>query len=239
MTSTEIFIILIASAMIHASFQLSVSVISVMSGHALGAKTALSRLGRLTTAFSIGTATMVALSVSFLALLITNIFATLPAIAWSIVSGLMVGIGVAVWLFYYRHNTSGTVLWLPRPLADYLSKRARATKIAPEAFALGLASVVGEAVFNIAPSLLAALLLAQLAPPQQLAGLLTYTIIAILPVFLITMQIGAGVSIAKIQRWRERNKRFLQFAAGSALIILGVYVYVQEVLAPIVTGGAS
>jgi uncharacterized membrane protein (DUF485 family) len=33
--------------------------------------------------------------------------------------------------------------------------------------------------------------------------------------------------VARIQKWREHNKRFLQFAAGSALIVLGVYFYVD------------
>lgn len=237
MTSTEIFIILIASGMIHASFQLSVSMITVMSGHALGKKTALSRLSQLTAAFSLGVVTMVALGVSFLALLITNVFASIPAITWSIVSGLMMSIGVAVWLFYYRYNSTGTVLWLPRPVADYLSKRARSTKITPEAFTIGLASVVAESVFNLVPSLLAALLLVYLDPPLQLAGLLSYTVIATLPVILITMKISAGGSIAKIQRWRENNKRFMQFSAGSALILLGVYVYVEQVIVPITMRG--
>lgn len=237
MTSTEIFIILIASGMIHASFQLSVSMITVMSGHALGKKTALSRLSQLAAAFALGAMTMVALGVSFLALLITNLFADLPAITWSIVSGLMMSIGVAVWLFYYRYDKPGTVLWIPRPIADYLSKRARSTKITPEAFTLGIASVVAESVFNLVPSLLTALLLVYLDPPLQLAGLLTYTLFATLPVIIITMKIGAGGSIAKIQRWRERNKRFMQFAGGSALILLGIYVYVQRIIVPISIGG--
>lgn len=238
MTNTEIFILLTASAMIQASFQLSVSVITIMSGHALGAKTALSRLSRLAAAFSLGAMTMVALSLSFLALVVKNVFTQPPTIAWSITSGLMVGIGLAVWFFYYRYDSSGTVLWVPRPMASYLSKRARSTTITPEAFALGLTSIVGEALFIIAPSLLGALLLTRLAPPLQLSGLLIYTVIATLPLTLIAMRISSGGSLAQIQRWREHNKRFLQFAAGSALIILGVYVYVQEVVTPLSTGGA-
>ena len=43
--------------------------------------------------------------------------------------------------------------------------------------------------------------------------------------------IGGGKSISKVQRWREANKKFLQFTAGSALIVVSVFIYVSMVLA--------
>ena len=236
MTTLEIFILIIASAVIQASFQLSVSMVTVMSGHALGKKTALLRLSSLVSAFTLGAMAMVALSTSFLVIVITNLFSQIPMSLWSIVSGLFIGVGIAVWLFYYRYRSGGTVLWIPRPIANYLAKRARATSSEPEAFALGLTSVIGEIIFTAAPALLVALLLTLLEPTLQLVGLLTYTLIATLPLFLISMNVAGGVSIAHIQRWRERNKHFLQFTAGSALIVLGVYLYVQFVVTPIALG---
>lgn len=238
MSTFEIFALIIASAVIQASFQLSVSMVTVMSGHALGKKTALTRLSSLVSAFTLGVMTMVALSVSFSIVVLTNLFDKMPVAAWSIVSGLFVGVGIAVWLFYYRYRSGGTVLWIPRPIADYLAKRARATRSEPEAFSLGLTSVVGEIVFGGAPALLAALLLTQLYPTLQLVGLLVYTLVATLPLFLIAMSIAGGTSIARIQRWRERNKRFLQFAAGSALIIIGLYVYVEMVIVAMANGAS-
>jgi hypothetical protein len=42
--------------------------------------------------------------------------------------------------------------------------------------------------------------------------------------------IGSGHSLSRIQRWREANKHFLQFAAGAGLIVLGGYLYVNEVV---------
>lgn len=236
MSTFEIFALIIASAAIQASFQLSVSMVTVMSGHALGKKTALTRLSGLVSAFTLGVMTMVALSVSFSVVVLTNLFDGTPTVAWSIVSGLFVGTGIAVWLFYYRYRANGTVLWIPRPIANYLAKRARVTRSEPEAYSLGLMSVVGEIVFGGAPALLVALLLTQLQPTTQLVGLLTYTLVATLPLFLIVMSIAGGTSVARIQRWRERNKRFLQFAAGSALIIIGMYVYVELVIVPMTAG---
>lgn len=239
MTTPELFILIAFAALIHASFQLSVSVLTVMSGHALGKKTAHARLLRLTMSYVAGAVVMIALSVSALALVIANFSPTIPLLVWSATCGLIVGVGVAVWLFYYRYRTSGTILWIPRPMAEYLSSRARATKIAPEAFALGQASVVGELVFIGAPILVAALLLAHVAPPLQLAGLVLYTVIAAAPLMLVVILLGAGHSLAVIQRWRERNKVFLQFAAGTALVVLGGYLYIQMVVSTLATGSSS
>lgn len=236
MSIYEIGAIILLAATIHASFQLSVSMLTVMSGHALGKKRAHKRVLSLISGFVLGSITMIALTVSFLALLIQNLYPNgLPPLAWAGISGLMIGVGVAVWAFYYKRRDNGTVLWVPRQMARYLSGRARATKLAPEAFGLGLSSVIGELLFGLAPMLAAAALLSGLNTPLQLAGLATYTVVATLPLVIITLVVGGGRTLARVQYWRERNKRFLQFAAGSALIILGGYIYVDMILAQAVT----
>lgn len=232
MTLYEIGAIILLAAAIHASFQLSVSLLTVMSGHSLGKKRAHKRVLRLISSFVLGSMTMIALTVSFLALLAQNLLPSgIPPLVWAAASGLMLGVGIAVWAFYYRPRDTGTVLWIPRHMAKYLSQRARATKLAPEAFGLGLSSVVGELLFGLAPMVVVALLLSTLEAPLQLAGLATYTVVASLPLFVITLVVGGGRTLARVQRWRESNKRFLQFAAGSALIILGAYIYVDLILA--------
>jgi hypothetical protein len=43
--------------------------------------------------------------------------------------------------------------------------------------------------------------------------------------------IGSGHRLSEIQKWRETNKRFLQFSAGGALVVLGFFVYVCKILA--------
>ena len=232
----EIFILITTMAAIQASFQLSVSMMTVMSGHALSKKTANRRLLSLLSSFTLGAMTMIALVLSFVAVIYTNVVPEMTPALWSALSGLMAGIGVAVWLFYYRHKTAGTVLWIPRPMAKYLSDRAKATKITPEAYGLGLVSVVAEIVFSVAPILVTAALLINLDTPVQLAGLLLYTVLASLPLFVIVVLLGSGHSLARIQRWREQNKRFLQFIAGSALIVVGVYLYVTMVVSPLSMG---
>ena len=240
MTTFELFAIIILAAAIHASFQLSVSVLTVMSGHAFGKKSSHAHVQSLTASFTLGVFVMVALLLSTTALVAQNLFVNgIPPLVWATLCGLTVGIGVAVWMFYYRQRTTGTVLWLPRDLADYLSKRARATSMSGEAFGLGLSSVITEALFTAGPILITALLMLQLSPSNQLLALITYTLISVLPLLAIIVLVGGGRSLARIQRWRETNKRFLQFAAGSALIVLALYLYVEVIITPISSGVTS
>lgn len=231
--------IILLAGLVHASFQLGISVMTVMSGHALGKKTAKTHVTSLSAWYSLGGALMIALSLSFLTIIVQNIAPHgIPAEYWGVISGLAIGIGVAIWAVYFRHRQGGTILWVPRPLADYLSSRARHTSVSVEAFNLGMTSIIAETLFSIAPLLVSAFILVSLPAPMQLAGLVLYVFVASLPLLCITVLIGGGHSTARIQRWRELNKRFLQFAAGSASIILGVYLYIDIVVSRITLGGS-
>lgn len=218
------------AALIHTSFQLSVSMLTLLSGHAIGAKTAHAKLLRLTNAFALGVVLMTMLLFSFIALVLQLSFGgDVPPLAWAVGCGLLIGLGVAVWAFYYRKE-KGTSLWIPRSMARYLSERTKATKQSAEAFGLGMSSVVGELLFIIAPLTVSALVLTQLEPVGQLLGIALYMIISLLSLLIVNGLIGSGHKLSRIQKWREDNKRFLQFAAGSGLLILGGYLYVEKVL---------
>lgn len=224
------FAIIIFAALIHASFQLSVSMLTLLSGHAIGSKAAHTKLLRLTNGFFFGVAVMTMLLLSFIALIFQHSFGTtVPLVAWAVGCGLLLGLGVAVWAFYYRRE-EGTSLWLPRSLARYLSERTKATKQTAEAFGLGLSSVVAELIFIAAPMVITALVLIRLEPVWQLAGIFAYTVVSLLSLAIVNGLIGSGHKLSRIQKWREKNKRFLQFAAGSGLLILGFYVYVDQVV---------
>lgn len=227
-----IFGIIGLAALIHASFQLSVSMVTLLSGHSLGSKTRYARTIGLAGAFFAGTVTMTMLIVSFLAYLAFQLFpAQVPALAWSAVAGMSIGVGLAVWAFYYRRGKPGTALWLPRPMARFLTERTKATNMRSESFSLGLVSVLAEGIFIIAPASAAALAMAHLPAPLQLASIALYTLIASLGIAMVVALIGSGHKLSRIQQWREQNKRFLQFAAGTALLVLGFYVYANEVIA--------
>lgn len=225
------FAVIAFAALIHASFQLSVSVLTLLSGHAIGAKTAHTRLLRLTSSYVLGVAVMTTLLISFTAFLLQHAFGRdVPLLAWAIGCGLLLGLGIAVWAFYYRRE-KGTTLWLPRGIARYLSERSKATKLSAEAFGLGLSSVVGELIFILAPVVITSLVLIGLEPAWQLLGIAVYATVSLLSLLIVNALVGSGHKLSVIQKWREQNKRFLQFAAGSALLVLGFYVYVDHVVA--------
>ena len=239
MNTFDSLVIVAIAALIHASFQLSVSMLTLLSSHAIGAKRSHSRLLGLSGAFTSGVFVMTVLLLSTTALFIQLGFG--PAahvLAWVIACGLLFGLGVSVWIFYYRRE-QGTTLWLPRGMARYLSDRTKSTKHSAEAFSLGVSSVLAELLFIFAPMLVSALVLARLAPEWQLAGIALYAALSLFPLVIIFALIGSGHRISHIQRWREQNKSFLQFVAGGGLIALGFYVYVDQVLTPTVMATAG
>lgn len=222
--------IIALAALIHASFQLSVSMMTLLSGHAIGHKSSFRRTMRLASGFTFGNVVMVLLMLTFISYLSATYFGHhVPAIAWAVVSGLLIGLGVAVWAFYYRKGR-GTTLWLPRHLAVFLNERTKSTKSSAETFSLGMTSVIAEGLFIIPTMTAAAFALVYLPTKLQLAGILLYLVIASIGLVSVVVLIGSGHKLSSIQRWREDNKRFLQFAAGSGLIILGAYIYANEVV---------
>ena len=221
------------AALIHASFQLSVSVLTLLSGHAIGAKHSHARVLRLTSSYVAGVGVMTVLALSFISLLFLHFLGhEAPLYVWAITCGLLIGVGLAVWFFYYRRE-KGTSLWIPRSFARHLSDRSKATTSSAEAFSLGLTSVVSELLFIAAPMVISALVLIQLPGAWQLIGIAIYSVISLLTLFSVWALISSGHRLSAIQKWREDNKHFLQFAAGGALAVLGFFVYVCKILSDV------
>lgn len=221
------------AALIHASFQLSVSVLTLLSGHAIGAKHSHSRVLQLTSSYVAGVGVMTVLALSFISLVFLHFFGhEAPLFVWAIACGLLIGVGLAVWFFYYRRE-KGTSLWIPRSFARHLSDRSKATASSAEAFSLGLTTVISELLFIAAPMIISGLVLIQLPGAWQLVGIAIYSVISLLTLFSIWVLISSGHRLSAIQKWREDNKHFLQFAAGGALAVLGFFVYVCKILSDV------
>lgn len=219
--------IIALAGLIHASFQLSVSMATSLSGHALGRKLAARRTLRLLFSFVAGAFTMTLLCVSFASYAI-GVFAPHSSLLWITLTASLMIVGLAVILFYYR-KTEGTELWISRSFARFLRRRTAKASLAAEAFSLGLTSVVAELLFTIVPIITAACAIVALPPIWQIVGAAGYTLAASLGLLIVALLIGSGRQLSRIQRWREQNKYFLQFAAGLGLIILGFYIYVNTV----------
>lgn len=239
MDTLTAFSVITLAALIHTSFQLGVSMVTLLSGHAIGKKLAAKRTLRLVGAFLAGTLIMTALVISSLTYVSGVFFGRdVTPMAWGTLAFGMIIIGVVVWICYYRRGP-GTLLWVPRSLAKLLSKRIHATQMSAEAFSLGATSVFTEILFIITPAIAAAFAIISLPVDLQLIGAATYVVVASLSMLVVAAFIGSGHNISRLQRWRETNKRFLQFAGGSALIVLAFFMYINLVVTPVVVARAG
>lgn len=224
-------IIISIAALVHASFQLTTSVLTLLSGHTMGKKAGAKRLVKLSSSFVFGSITMTALllvAAVYIATQMARLYPLGPA-TWAVSSGLLLGLSIAVYVLYYRQNSSSTALWLPRDMADYLKRRAKLTKASGEAFALGLSSVATEILFIIPPMLVSVLAILSLDGTWQLVGIGLYAVLSSLSVIVVWVLVSGGHSLSRIQRWRNQNKNFLRAIAGIGLLVLGFYVYVEKV----------
>jgi cytochrome c biogenesis protein CcdA len=226
----QIWLPLVVAALVQASFGLGVSMMTLLSGHLLSAPESARRLHRLSAAYIFGSLLAVAAGL----IMVIYLFAQWPFASteqfWAILTGVSVGIGLAVILFYYRWDKSGTRLWLPRRAAEYLYQRTKATRRTFEAFILGIGAIVAELIFVAAPSLIAGNLITELNGQKHILAIGIYLVIAISPLLILFAGNARGHKISALQKWREKNKRFLQVAAGTLLIILGFYLLTYKVL---------
>lgn len=228
MSDPSYLLLLVGALFVHMSYQLSVSVLTHFSSHMLSRQVSDKRLLGLGISYSAGVIVTIALLLTALASLTSLIgedsrTRTLAAIA----VGAAPFIGLLTMLWYYRRG-DGTRLWLPRPIATYLLERSKKTQSDVEAIMLGAATVLGELPFLIGPLLFVTYGLTFLPATTWFSWSCVYGFLASLPLIVVTMYLTSGHSIARIQRWREENKTFLQWTSGIALIFLTIYLTVIQ-----------
>lgn len=226
------FIMIALAATIHASFQLSISTLTLMSGHSLGIQQSHQKLVSLVISFVLGVIFMTFLLLTsgiYIANTIIH-YGILQIVLWATACSALIIIGVAVWLFYFRPG-KGTILWIPRFMAEYLTRRCSKTKSNGEAFSLGISSVVGEIIFLLAPIVVSILFIINMPIALQISGVALYILISVLPLVVVCILVNKQNKLSRIQKWREENKRFIQFMTGSIMLAVGFFVYASEVLA--------
>lgn len=218
--------------LVHASLQVGVSVLTLLSGHSLRKKQAHARLVRLNFAYIIGVVTISFLILNLVLQILSAGHTSDISPLWPIICFSLVIIGIVVMLNYYR-RAKGTVLWIPRRQAEYLSSRAKKTKHSFEAAALGGMTVIAELPISLVFYLTIGLLIHILASDSSsLWWALAYSISISLPLIAMVFMVGGGYRISQIQRWREHNKTFLKYTTGIGMIAAAVYIlsfYILEV----------
>lgn len=210
--------------LVHAMMQLGVSVLTLLSGHSLGSKRAHTRLLRLNFGYIIGAFITAALLVASLSFVAQSYFWLVPLKTQFIaVSILSIICSLSIIRFYYR-KSPGTLLWIPRGLAEYLTNRAKRTRNSFEAGALGAMTVLMELPFTLALFLIVSVFMIFVAPDVRTWVTLGYAFVTVLPLLIITSLIGAGHRLSTIQRWRENNKYFLQYASSFGLLAITLFI---------------
>lgn len=219
-------LLVVGALFVHASYQLSVSVLTFFSSHSLSQKTSERRLLVLGVSYGFGAVGTMVLLLCSAASLVQSVDSGSHTLL-VLTAFVAPVIGLATILWYYRRG-DGTRLWLPRRIAEYLLGRAKKTRLPVEAMMLGAATVLGELPFLIAPLLFVTYVVSEQPVNQWVGWSSIYALLAYSPLFFITMYITSGHSVARLQKWRESNKNFLQWTSGTALVILTIYLTVLQ-----------
>jgi len=218
-------------ALLHSSFQLGTSVLTLLNGHSISRKVATRRLAALNMAYIVG---VIGATGSIIAVVTAVLYTWLPydlvQPLWLLLIGWASIVGWLVMALYFRKGR-GTRLWLPRDFAEYLTNRASHTKNTVEAFALGLITAIAELPFTLVIILMVSLTLVSTLYVDSYALIIAlYSIAVCLPLIAVGALAAGGHRLSTIQRWRESSKVFLQYAAGVGLIAAAVYALAYFVI---------
>lgn len=215
--------ILVAAALLHASFQVAASVLTLLSGHSLGYNRSHNRLLRLCISYVAGNILMISLLLLGALYILSAIYSSLTEI-WSAIAILGIITGISSLLLYYRGRQAR--IWMPTGAVQYLYERSKVTKRSFEAFGLGLVTGIAELPFIATPLLFAAMILRGQPDVDRLGAAFGYALIACLPLLFLLALIGSGKKINELEKWREQNRRFIQIMSSIGLVILSCYAFV-------------
>lgn len=212
------------AAFVHACFQLSVSVLTLLSSHTIGRRLPNRRLLSLSFWYILGVVAAITLLVLGSGSLLRFIAARDTELAVNLSLVIAPVVALMVVLFYYRRG-SGTRLWLPRPAAEYISTRAKKTKSSVEAFSLGTSTVFAELPFAVAPLLFVGYTVQAFPGDMWLRLAMVYAMFVALPLIFVAFYLSSGHKLSIVQRWRESAKTFLQWTSAGTLLLLAVYLF--------------
>ena len=161
-----------------------------------------------------GVGTVSFLMICCLAFLIDTIMGgALSILGLLILVGTLCAIAFVMWGLYFRGT--GTELWIPRNLSRYVSRRARNTNDNLEAFSLGMLSNFLEMPLSIVLSLVAANAMITMSSQWQVLAA---------PLIYLKLTIKTGHNALEIQKWRQKNKKFLKNIASSSFLTLALFI---------------
>ena len=215
--------VVILTAITHASLQLSLGSLLLLYHESLG-KHIKKRTKFLVSNYIFGSFFLIITSLTTVCFFIYLLFnGGMSIICLVVLSIILVALTLCIWLFYYRKGKT-TELWLPKPIAKYITQRAKQTNSNIEAFALGILTSFAETPFIIILILVSADNILRLPQSLQFVMIFTYTFLAILPLFCLRVAVKHGKTIVEIQKWRLKNRNFLRILSGVLFLALAIFL---------------
>ncbi|MDR2336905.1 MAG: hypothetical protein LBE03_02260 [Candidatus Nomurabacteria bacterium] len=215
---------------IHATLQLGLGCVILLYHGSVGRAHIKRKTNTLVSSFIAGVGLMSFLLLSAVSFIMLNIFGVeVPAYFLAAGIGMLIATAVVTVLFYYRRGV-GTELWLPKPIAQFVDKRAKETNNTSEAYLLGSFACFGELPFILALLLVSAACILELPVEWQLLAVAIYAILAIMPLVIFRICVHTGKTIADVQKWRMHFKRFLKIITTVSYLVLTLFIIAYKMI---------
>lgn len=221
--------IVVLAGLVHATLQLGVGT-QLLLYHASLGKHIKKKTRELATNYIFGNALLTGLATAAACFGISVVFeGKMNAAMLTIVVGILVALAISVWGFYYRWGKS-TELWLPKSIARYINRRAKATESNTEAFGLGMLACFAETPFTLILIMVAANCILSLPQALQILALAIYVVLSVLPLVVLRIAVRKGNTVVDVQKWRLKNKNFIRIISGVGFAVLAVFILAFKVI---------
>ena len=148
-------------------------------------------------------------------------------ISWIFV-GIFIALSLATFLFYFHRNSSGSQLFIPRPIAQKLLNEPKYIKKRSDAFVLGFVSGIPELPFTLPLYFYSTLTMIKIsiAPTSFSALIILFAIITVCPLFILHTSFRTNHNLADYLRFRTNHKTFFRFFISFLYLLLAILIIV-------------
>ena len=221
--------VIFLAAIVHASLQCELGALLLLYHASLG-KHIKKKTKGLVSNYILGSMVLVCLMVSTIVFFIATFTkSSLSINSLAVLASVLLMLALVIWFFYYKSKRS-TELWLPHSVARFINNRAKLTESNVEAFSLGMLTAFAEMPFSFVLMLVAGNSVVLLPFELQFVSVIGYSIIAVLPLFVLRFFIRRGSTVVDVQKWRVKNKNFLKAFSGTLFLTLGIFIIAFKIL---------
>lgn len=219
---------ILLAALVHATLQISLGCLLLLY-HASKGKHVRKKTRHLVGSYISGIGIMSFLGVCAMCYVVTNLWHGPLGKEWLlIIVGILSILTFGMWLFYYRWG-KGSELWIPRVVANFIDRRAKATANNTEAFSLGILTCFAELPFSLILFVVAANSVLELPGYLQLLLVACYSLLTVLPMLIMCFAFKKGRTVVEVQKWRVKHKNFLRIIAGVGFLVLAIFIFSFQV----------